>query len=227
MTHPGESGSARYDGYADWYEGEFRSSRLEELQLEAVHRLLGDGPGTLLDIGCGTGVYTAAIEEWGWTVRGVDVSEDMLRYARARGLDVVCADGTDLPFEGQTFDAVVSMWTHTDVDDWDAVPRGAYRVLGDRGIFIYLGAHPCFVGRHSKFVEGRGVPDLHPGYRLTDRYTEGPGVTPAGLRARVGASHRPLGSFLQSFFEAGFQLDWFEESPENEYPHIVALRCRK
>lgn len=82
------SDAPRYDGIADWYEDEFRSARLEELQLETLGRLLGEGAGTLLDIGCGTGVYTEAISNWGWNVRGVDVSDDMLRYARARGLDV-------------------------------------------------------------------------------------------------------------------------------------------
>jgi SAM-dependent methyltransferase len=218
---------ARYDGVADWYEGIFRGSRLEELQLEAVRRLLGTGRGTVLDVGCGTGVYTEAIAQWGWAVHGVDISEDMLRYARARGLDVVHADATALPFDNDSFDAVVSMWTHTDVDDFPALTREVARVLRATGSFVYMGAHPCFVGPHSRFVEGRGVPELHPGYRSTARYAEAPGVTASGLRAKVGATHLPLGSFLQAFFDAGFCLDSFEESDEGEFPHVVALRCRR
>lgn len=221
------SAPPRYDGIADWYEDEFRSSRLEELQLETVRRMLGEGTGTLLDIGCGTGALTTEIARWGWAVRGVDVSEDMLRYARSRGLDVSRADGTDLPFEAASFDAVVSMWTHTDIDDFGGMTREAARVLRDEGIFVYVGAHPCFVGPHSRFVEGKGVPELHPGYRVTGRYVEGPGITAAGLRVKVGATHLPLGRFLQAFFDVGFRLEWLEESEEREYPHIISLRCRR
>ena len=51
-------------------------------------RLLGPGPGRLLDLGCGTGAHTAAFRDQEWDVTGVDASEDMLRRARDRGLDV-------------------------------------------------------------------------------------------------------------------------------------------
>ncbi len=221
------AGTARYDGVADWYEREFRSSPLADIPLQTVHRLLGESSGSLLDLGCGTGIYTQAMFEWGWTVTGVDVSEDMLRLARARGLDVVRADGAALPFDDESFDAVVSMWTHTDVDDFAVMVREVQRVLRREGPFVYVGAHPCFVGPHSRFVSAEGVPELHPGYRRTGRYVDAPGITPDGLRIRVGATHLPLGLFLETFFEAGFRLERFEESEVREYPYMVALRCRR
>jgi len=56
---------ARYDGLATWYVG-FRPS-LPEDELEALRRLLGRGPGRCLDIGCGTGVATAALADLGWS----------------------------------------------------------------------------------------------------------------------------------------------------------------
>ena len=40
---------------------------------------------------------------------GVDVSEDMLRRARAKGVTVIQADATSLPFENASFDAAVSV----------------------------------------------------------------------------------------------------------------------
>jgi len=218
---------ARYDGIADWYDREFRSSPLADVPRETVLRMLGEGPGRLLDIGCGTGMYTAAMSQHGWTVTGIDVSEDMLRLARERGLEVVHADAAALPFDDESFDAVISMWTHTDVDDFAPVVREIARVLRRDGPFVYLGAHPCFVGPHSRFVSAKGVPVLHAGYRQTERYTDAPGITRDGLRAKVGATHLPLGLFLQTFFDAGFSLEHFEESETREYPHMVALRCRR
>jgi SAM-dependent methyltransferase len=218
--------AARYDGIADWYDHEFRSPPSGDLRRETLRRILGEGPGRLLDVGCGTGVYTTMTSRYRWAATGIDVSEDMLRLARQRGLEVIHADATDLPFEDESFDAVMSMWTHTDVDDFPAVVKEVARVLSRDGRFVYIGAHPCFVGPHSRFVSAEGVPVLYPGYRRTGRYAEAPGVTPDGLRAKVGAIHLPLGLFLQTFVDAGFRLEHFEESDTREYPHMVAMRCR-
>ena len=218
---------ALYDGFADWYDAEFDPTPLEGALHPVVVRLLGDGPGRLLDVGCGTGARTAGLAERGWDVTGVDLSADMLRRARERGLDVIQADAAVLPFDDATFDAVVSTWTHTDVPDFAAVVREVARVLQPSGPFVYAGGHPCFVGPHSLFRGGEGVPALHHGYRRTERYTEGPGVIAEGLRAKVGATHLPLGLFMQAFLDAGFRLEAFEELPDGEYPFMVATRWRR
>ena len=47
---------------------------------------------------------------------------------------------------------------------------------------VHLGVHPCFVGPHSEFVRGAGVPKLHPGYRSSGRYETGPGISPDELQ---------------------------------------------
>jgi SAM-dependent methyltransferase len=218
-------GVARYDDVVDWYE-EFRPS-LNEDELEALRRFLGPGRGRCLDLGCGTGVAIPELARLGWTVVGVDVSEGMLERARAYDAELHRAPGDALPFPDASFDAAVSIWTHTDVDDFASVLREAVRVLRPDAPFAYIGAHPCFVGPHSRFIAAEGVPDLHPGYRRTGRYDDGPAITPDGLRARVGAAHLPLGLFIQAFVNAGLQLERFEELGSREYPYVVALGCRR
>jgi SAM-dependent methyltransferase len=224
---------ARYDGLADWYDREFSPAPLESPAWDAAIRLLGDGPGNLLDVGCGTGVHGAGFARSGWSVTGLDISEDMLRRARTRGVDAVHGDAASLPFEDDSFDAVVSLWTHTDVSDFAAVAREVVRVLRPLSPFVYVGAHPCFVGPHFRFAPEEGPPTLHPGYRQQGRYGSGPGIGPSsGLRARVGASHLPLGAFVQAFLAAGLTLEWLEEpantaSETREYPYTLALRWQK
>jgi SAM-dependent methyltransferase len=220
-------GETRYDGVAKWFDRELAASDLAAADRRTVARLLGPGRGHLLDVGCGTGTYARPLAELGWTVTGVDTSEDMLRRARARGADVLRADAAALPFADATFDAAVSAWTHTDVNDFAAVLREVARVLRPGARFVYIGSHPCFVGPHSRFVAAEGVPELHPGYRHTQRYADGPGISPRGLRAKVGATHMPLGPFLQAFLDVGFALERFEEPSEREYPHVVAGRWRR
>jgi SAM-dependent methyltransferase len=216
---------ARYDGYVGWFE-DFRPD-LHPAEVDALERLLGRGSGRLLDLGCGTGVAIPVLERLGWSVVGVDVSEEMLDRARTRGADVARYDGHTLPFEDASFDAAVAIWIHTDVDDFAAVVREAARVLRPGAPLVCIGAHPCFVGPHSRYIGAVGIPALHPGYRATERYHEAPGISPEGLRARVGATHLPLGLFLQAFLDAGLALERFEELENREYPYMVALRCRR
>jgi len=217
---------ARYDGLAQWYE-RFRPA-LADHELDALRRLLGPGGGRCLDVGCGTGVSTEAVAGLGWSVLGVDVSADLLEAARARGLEVIKAPAEALPLEDASFDAAVSFWTHTDIDDFPVAVAEVARVLRPRAPFVYVGMHPCFVGPHSIFVEAKGTPLLGPGYRRTGRYDGSAfGVeNPDGVRVRVGAVHRTLADFFAAFTDAGLRVERFEELGERDYPHVVALRAR-
>jgi SAM-dependent methyltransferase len=218
---------ARYDAHVDWYE-QFRPSLGDDERL-ALRGLLGSGPGRCLDIGCGTGVAIPVLEVLGWNVVGVDSSPGMLERARLRSesAELLLAEANALPFEDASFDAAVSIWTHTDVEDFDALVREAARVLEPGAPFAYIGAHPCFVGPHSRFIEAKGIPDLHDGYRREGRYDDGPAINPSGLRARVGAVHLTLEGFLGAFPAAGLPIVAFSELGEREYPYVVAVGCRR
>jgi SAM-dependent methyltransferase len=141
----------------------------------------------------------------------------------------VLADATALPFEDASFDAAFSIFTHTDVDDFGSLVREVVRVLRPGAPFVYIGAHPCFVGPHSVYDPDSGVPELHPGwYRFTGRYDEAPGIwRKSGVRIRVGASHLPLELLLQTFLDAGLRLERVEEPLDREYPFGLGLRWRR
>jgi len=220
--------SARYDAAIDWYE-EHRPA-LAEHEEELLRRLLGEGLGRCLDAGCGTGVALPLLRALGWTAVGVDESEAALARARERGGDVAQADLRRLPFANASFDAAVSIWTHTDVDDFAVAVHEVTRVLRPGAPFVYLGAHPCFIGPHSRFLAAEGLPILYEGYGRRGRYTaDGERFNPDGLRARVGAVHLPLGEFLSTFLTAGLTLEHVEERAlgDAEYPYMVALRWRR
>jgi SAM-dependent methyltransferase len=221
-------GTPRYDAIADWYHREFRPG-LSPDELGALQRLLGRGPGRCLDLGCGTGVASDVAAGLEWSVTGVDVSEPLAAVARAKGFDVVAATAESLPFEDGSFDVAISVWTHTDIDDFRTALREVARVLKPTAPLVYIGGHPCFVGPHSLFLGAEGVPQFHPGYRPSRRYDESaPGVgDPQGLRARVGAMHLTLDDFLNAFFAAGLRVEAFEELGDRDYPHLVALRARR
>ncbi len=123
-------GEARYDGHAEWFDL-IATSELGLFSRRTVIELLGSGPGALIDVGCGGGSHAVAFAELDWIVTGVDVSEDQLRLAHARGVDTRLGRAEELPFADASFDAAVSMWTHTDVDDFGAEATRGSRSSGN------------------------------------------------------------------------------------------------
>jgi SAM-dependent methyltransferase len=221
--------TARYDGQAEWYES-FASAELFVDARGAAVRLLGAGNGRCLDLGCGTGRAIPLLVAAGWRVTGVDVSLDQLRVAErhaGRGAEqLVQADAHALPFEDETFDAVVSILTHTDLDDPALAFVEARRVLRPGGAFVYLGVHPCF---GSPAVERRdeGPAVLHPEYRRAGWQTESRNFSETGIRSRVGINHAPLPAFLNALLRSGLVLQEFEEPGEVDPPLFLALRATR
>ena len=223
---------ARYDGLAAWYDEFVRRHELTALELDVLERLLGEGRGRCLDLGCGTGVAIPTLARLGWSVVGVDVSADQLSVAEARTGDLaerlVLADAAELPFPDASFDAVVSLFTHTDFDDAGAVFREVARVLRAGGRFVYVGPHPCFL---SPTVERRadGPHVLHDGYRRRGWWYDAPGfrLGREGIRGRVGVNHLPLADFLNAFAATGLKLERTEEPGDEDYPVVLAIAASK
>ena len=101
--------AAAYDRWYDTPVGRF----VDRLEKDAVFALVEPQRGDLvLDLSCGTGNYALALAQRGFRVVGVDVSEPMLRVARAKArrggiaLALVRADGGALPFRAGAFDLV-------------------------------------------------------------------------------------------------------------------------
>jgi SAM-dependent methyltransferase len=223
--------SSRYDGFADAYDAfADDNSAYYEVADAALRRLLGHGPGRCLDLGCGGGRFVPTLIDLEWIPVGVDDSGDQLRVAGERGLGVelLHADAAALPFLDASFDAAISMFTHTDFDDFAAAMQEARRVLKRDARFVYVGNHPCFVGATQEHLE-TGVPRLHPGYRRAGRWNvnDAPGATPGGWRERLGSFvHLPLADFLNAF--AGLVVVQVEELDDGwEYPKTIALALQK
>lgn len=91
----------------------------------------------VLDVGCGTGNYLAALEEGvGCQCWGIEPSEQMLAIARIKSPNSILRQGQaeQLDFSADFFDLVFSVDVIHHVVDRPAYFRAAYRALKDGGV---------------------------------------------------------------------------------------------
>jgi len=73
---------------------------------------------SVLDVGCGTGREAFALHDMGYTITGVDISEKAIKQAKQfalasnRNIEFLHTNGTNLPFEDNTFDVII-IWAQT------------------------------------------------------------------------------------------------------------------
>jgi ubiquinone/menaquinone biosynthesis C-methylase UbiE len=115
---------------------------------QAVLRALRDQlPADLLDVGCGTGIFTARAAAGlpDTRVVGSDFSGGMLRRASRRGETVrwVRADALHLPFREQTFGAVTCTEAFHWFPDQSAALREMHRVMAPGGLLAVALINPA------------------------------------------------------------------------------------
>lgn len=114
--------------YEAWFGKHAAAYCAELLALRPVVPLEGRG----LEIGVGSGRFAAPL---GIQV-GIDPSEPMMAYARARGIETVRGMAEDLPFSDASFDHVLAVTTICFVQSAPAMLAEARRVLRPGGRLI-------------------------------------------------------------------------------------------
>jgi ubiquinone/menaquinone biosynthesis C-methylase UbiE len=132
---------AYYDEFAETYEDNRDGNDpggyhdlLDELEVGFVERW-GKGRD-VLEVGCGTGLVLRRIAKFARTARGVDLSPGMLEKARERGLDVLEASATSLPFPDDSFDVVCSFKVLAHVREIDRALAEMVRVTRPGGVVL-------------------------------------------------------------------------------------------
>lgn len=88
---------------------------------------------SLLDLGCGPGVFSRLLAEKGFKVYGVDYSGEMIKVAKERsegkGIDFQAGDAYNLPFKEKSFDAVICLGIFQNLEDPNKALKEINRVL--------------------------------------------------------------------------------------------------
>ncbi len=109
--------TALFDAWTDKYDRWFETPTgrlVKKYELSLLLEFLSPQSGErILDVGCGTGVFTRDVLDCGAIVTGIDLSVAMLQKAIDRAADAgfagLCADMCALPFPDNSFDKVFSM----------------------------------------------------------------------------------------------------------------------
>lgn len=185
--------------YEDWYatpRGE-RASRAETALLDW---LLGAFPTarSVLDVGCGSGHYTAWLAQRGLWPVGLDRSPAMLAALRARhpALPLLLADAQALPVRDRSVDLVVFVATLEFLDDPRRALAEAARVARQGVVAVALnrwsvGALSRRAGPASRGTLLRHALDLSPP-ALRRLAVEAAGERVVRLRRRSALLPRPL-----------------------------------
>jgi SAM-dependent methyltransferase len=121
-------------------------------------------PGSILDVGCGSGGLLAAFHRAGWTCCGIEPSKDLSSYARTMiGCEIYEGTFENTPLPPEAFDVI----TLSHVLEHSAAPRdflcACYRALKIGGVLLV--EVPDF-GSRSARKEGAKWSSLYPDTHL-------------------------------------------------------------
>jgi SAM-dependent methyltransferase len=173
---------------------------------------------TVLDIGCGEGIFARALAAAGATVYASDISPELITAARARSSpDIVYAvtPGADQSFvSDQSIDVVQAILSLQNMEKIEPVFRECARVLKPAGRGIFVLNHPVFripQSTHWGYDEAANVQ-----YRRIDQYLTPHRITidmhPGRATTSVTYSfHRSLQDYTKALYSAGLLIARCEE----------------
>ena len=154
-----------FDSWTNKYDSWFTTpsgTLVKKYESELLLEMLRPQPDEkILDVGCGTGIFTQDVLDYGTTVIGIDRSLPMLEKALVRtckaNFSGICGDMCALPFPDNSFDRVFSMTAIEFVADGEKAVAELHRVTRKGGCIVVTTLNslsPWAVQRSQKAKDG-------------------------------------------------------------------------
>ena len=159
-----------YDKYgADYHDYRINSKKdfwNRYIDYPAMEKILKEivGVKKVLDLGCGSGIFTSKIAKWGGEVIGVDESKTMIEIAKKSNNNIkyFVGKGDKLGFENGQFDVVTSNLMVHYYKDLGPLFKEVDRVLKAGGRWIFSFSHPVNEVAAKNYLNGRWNFELNP-----------------------------------------------------------------
>ncbi|MCB9255361.1 MAG: 3-demethylubiquinone-9 3-O-methyltransferase [Bdellovibrionaceae bacterium] len=169
--------NAFYDELGDqWYHGDRHAIGLlraeSGIKLDFVRRHLLPGQ-KVLDVACGGGLVANPLAREGFSVTGVDLSENSLQVARdqaVEGAQFVHGNALQLPFAAESFDAVLLMDFLEHVSEPERVLKEASRVLVPGGLLMFSTFNRNWASRLLAIEALRWFPESPPNVHVYELF---------------------------------------------------------
>lgn len=176
---PDPDGLFETDDAVDLYVDRIEDPEFFVQERKAIERYFHGNEGSVLDIGCGVGRIATLLDERGFDVTGIDVSEPLVAKAQSLFPDIEfhVADIADTDFPSESFDFAVFSFFGLDYvlpkAKREKALREIYRVLKPGGLFLYSSHnswHPIVPRSAHDFLScGYDVFDLYLRKKNRDR----------------------------------------------------------
>ena len=98
----------------------------------------------VLDLGCGSGIYTKKLNSFGAQVKGLDLSKSLIEIAKKENskINFFVGDAKKTPFDNSQFDIVSSSLMVHYFKKLVPLFKEVSRILKKKGIFVFSITHP-------------------------------------------------------------------------------------
>jgi ubiquinone/menaquinone biosynthesis C-methylase UbiE len=168
----------------------------------------------VLDMGCGSGIFTKCIKTWGADVVGCDISKNMITIAKQENpqLKFIVCNAEKTPFKNSEFDVVASGLMLHYLKDLRPAFREVSRILKKDGTFVFSLTHPIAEFSERLVINGKNMFVLQP-YFNNDSYS-----WPMMDGMKLIYYHHTLENIINTLNDCGFVVErLIETQPTKEF----------
>ncbi|MFZ4812025.1 MAG: class I SAM-dependent methyltransferase [Ilumatobacteraceae bacterium] len=234
-----------WETHADWWIDGFTAGADPEYEEQILPLAASEltGARRVLDVGCGDGQVSRLASGLGAdVVIGVDPTWNQLRVAHERGEAAFAKAGAGaLPFNDESFDAVVACLVFEHIRDVDEAIAEVARVLVPGGRFCFFLNHPLLQTPNSGWIDDQFLDPPEQYWRIGPYLVEDETIEEVEKDVFIPFIHRPLSRYVNALADSGLLLErMIEPAPPpgflakaEEYaaastiPRLLYLRTRK
>ncbi len=211
-----------WGGVARWYDDlleQKEDTYQSKVILPNMMRLVAPEPSMrILDLACGQGFFTRAFDEAGARVTGVDISAELIAFAKknsSKSVQYKVGSADNLSqFPDNSFDAITIVLALQNIEKVHAVFKECARVLAPEGKLFLVLNHPAFrIPKGSSWGYDEATENQ---YRRVDTYMSESKIVIDMMPSNPGkyttlSFHRPLQYYVKTLANAGFAITRLEE----------------